>query len=67
MKDRLETLLDYSIIHVSREYSPNLDHGAHAAKALALARSYRAAHPHRSQMDDIAKKVDAAFTIAIKP
>jgi predicted sugar kinase len=67
MKDRLESLLDHSIIDVAHEYSANLDIDSHAAKALALAKSYRATHPHRNQMDDVAKQVDAALATAPKP
>jgi hypothetical protein len=68
MKDRLEMLLDFSIIQVAHEYSAKLDDAnSNAAKALALAKSYRATHPHRSQVDDVAKQVDAALATVPKP
>ncbi len=66
MMDRLETLLDFALIDLAREYSPARDNNGNAAKALQLAKEYRAAHPHRSKLDDVAKQVDAALAITPK-
>src|SRR5437868_5556803 len=60
---RLETLLDFALIDIAQEYSPTRDSLGTASNALRFARAYRAAHPHRSELNDVAKQVDGAFQI----
>src|SRR5437899_1268437 len=59
--DRLETLLSFAVINLAREYTPRRDYYGSAAKALTLAREYRAAHPYKHSLDSVAREVEAAF------
>ena len=60
---RLETLLDFALIDVAREYSPTRDSFGTASNALRFAKTYRAKYPRQAGSDDIGKQVDAAFQI----
>ncbi len=66
LADRLETMLDFALIDVAREYSPERDDQKIAAKALRRAADYRAAHPHRSSLESVAIRVDGALLLASK-
>ena len=66
MMDRLETLLDFALIDLAREYSPELDPYGSGSKAFEFAKKYRAANPHRSEVAEVAKQVDAALAITAK-
>jgi hypothetical protein len=67
--DHLESLLDFALIHIAQEYSTERDYFDTTAKALALARDYRAAHPHNNCLESVARKVDAALAkeTAVQP
>jgi hypothetical protein len=66
MMSRLESLLDFALIDLAREYSPERDPYGSASKVLEVAKKYRAAHPHRSELADVAKQVDAALALTTK-
>src|SRR5689334_3607189 len=42
---RLETLLDFALIDIAREYSPTRDSLGTASNALRFAKAYRVEHP----------------------
>ena len=63
--NRLEILLDHSVIQLGREYSPEYDMGGWAGKSLTLARDYRAAFPHKSSSQNTDEQVKAAFATKI--
>jgi hypothetical protein len=65
--DRLKILLNFALIDLAREYSPSRDHYGSAAKALGLAREYRAAHPYKDSLDSVAREVEAALAIKTAP
>lgn len=58
---RLEDLLNRAVIEIGREYTPSRDYYGTAAKSLALANGYRAAHPYKSSLPSTAREVEAAL------
>jgi hypothetical protein len=60
---RLETLLDFALIDLARDYSPTRDSLGTASNALRFARSYRADHPRQPDSGDTGNQVDAALRI----
>ncbi len=60
---RLETLLDFALIDIGREYSPARDSFGATSNALRFARAYRTEHPRQAASDDISKRVEAAFQV----
>jgi hypothetical protein len=66
MMDRLESLLDFSLIDLAREYSTTRDWNGDAMKSLQLAKDYRTSYPHRNTIDSVAKQVDDALALAPK-
>jgi len=61
--DRLEILLDYSIIHFGDYYAPAYDPQGWIGCALERAREYRAIYPHRPSSDWAARRYDAALAM----
>jgi hypothetical protein len=60
---RLETLLDFALIDIAREYSPTRDSLGTASNALRFARTYRVEHPRHGGWDYIEQQADAAFQL----
>ena len=58
---RLEDLLNRAVIEIGHEYTPARDYYGSAAKSLALASEYRAAHPYKSSLPSTAREVEAAL------
>jgi hypothetical protein len=58
---RLEDLLNRAVIEIGHEYTPRRDYYGAAAKSLALANEYRAAHPYESSLPSTAREVKAAL------
>lgn len=64
--DRLETMLDHSVVTIGIETGftrppENVDEAV--SRSLCLARNYRALHPHRPTDDWSAKQYDAALAL----
>jgi len=63
----LEIRLDSSLMDLARTYTPERDSQDIAARALAMAREYRAAYPHQSDTPWVAKEVQAALALKTQP
>ena len=61
VSDHLESLLDFAIIDLARDYTPSRDYYGTAAKSLQQAREYRAAYPHKSTLPKVEQEVQAAL------
>lgn len=64
--DRLETMLDHSIINIGIETEftgPLEDVDEALSRSLRVAQDYRARHPHRPTDDWSAKRYDAALAL----
>ena len=64
---RLEDLLNRALIEIGHEYTPSRDYYGAAAKSLALANEYRAAHPYKSSLPSTAREVEAALATQTSP
>lgn len=62
---RLEDLLDRAVIEIGHEYTPNRDYYGAAARSLAVANQYRAAHPYKSSLPSTAREVEGALATKI--
>jgi hypothetical protein len=63
VNDRLESLLDFAVIDLAREYTPSRDYYGTAAKAVAQAREYRTAYPRKTTLARVDQEVATALTI----
>lgn len=63
----LEIRLDSSLMELARAYTPERDSQGIAARALAMAREYRAAYPHRPDSPWVAQEVKAALAMKTPP
>ena len=61
--ERIESLLDFSLIDLARDYSPSRDSYGTAARALALARKYRTEHPRTASLGVVDQQVKSALSI----
>ena len=59
----LEIRLDSSLMDLARAYTPERDPQGIAARALDMAREYRAAYPHEPDTPWVAKEVQAALAL----
>jgi hypothetical protein len=59
----LEIRLDSSLMELARSYTPERDSQGIAARALAMAREYRSAHPHQPDTPWVAEEVQAALKL----
>ena len=62
--DRMETMLDFAILDLARDYSPARDPEQSATKALRAAAAYRATHPYQNSQDSVAVRVREALARA---
>jgi hypothetical protein len=64
--DRLETLLDYSVIHFGEYYAPEYNEQLPwVSHAFHRALDYRTVYPHRPSSDWAAKRYDSALALKI--
>ena len=63
----LEIRLDSSLMELARAYTPERDSQGIAARALAMAREYRAAYPHQPNSPWVAQEVQAAMALKTTP
>jgi hypothetical protein len=61
--ERLETQLDFAIINLAQDYTPNRDVYGGAEKSLDQAREYRASHPHATTLPSVDQQVQAALAM----
>ena len=62
--DRLETLLDYAVIHVGEYYAPEYDEQLPwLGHAFHCALDYRTVYPHRPSSDWASKRYDTALAL----
>ncbi len=65
--DRLESMLDFAVLNVARDYTAARDPLHTAEQALEAARTYRAAHPHANSLASVASQVETALASAPAP
>jgi hypothetical protein len=63
VSERLESMLDFALIDVAREYTVGRDRYEAASNSVTRAREYRATYPHKSSLARIDREVASALTI----
>jgi hypothetical protein len=66
MIDRLESLLDFALVDLGRDYAAARDPFDAGAKVIRLANDYRTQYPYRNALTNVARQVGATLSIKIK-
>jgi hypothetical protein len=63
VSQRLESMLDFALIDVAREYTVGRDRYGTASNSVTRAREYRTTYPHKSSLARTDREVASALTI----